>query len=190
MSNPRRPVDELAPQLYEELRRLSHAHLRRERPDHTLGTTALVHEAWVRLAGQAGLSADDRTRFFAIASTTMRRVLVDYARERRRIKRGGGAVAVSLDDIEPFLSEEEADEMLALDDALDRLAKLDPRAVSVVQHRFFGGYTLEETASLLGVSLKTVQRDWLAASAWLRKEVALDLGLAEMSTSDAPRRTH
>ena len=183
-----RPVDELVPQLYEELRRLARAHLRRERPGHTLGTTALVHEAYVRLAGQAGLSADDRTRFFAIASNTMRRVLVDYARERRRIKRGGGAAAVPLDDVEPFLSEEEADELLALDDALDRLATLDPRAASVVQHRFFGGFTLEETASLLDVSLKTVQRDWVAASAWLRKEVALDLGLPEMSTSAARRR--
>jgi len=183
-----RPVDELVPQLYEELRRLARAHLRRERPGHTLGTTALVHEAYVRLAGQAGLSADDRTRFFAIASNTMRRVLVDYARERRRIKRGGGAAAVPLDDVEPFLSEEEADELLALDDALDRLATLDPRAASVVQHRFFGGFTLDETASLLDVSLKTVQRDWLAASAWLRKEVALDLGLTEMSTSGARRR--
>jgi len=183
-----RPVDELVPQLYEELRRLARAHLRRERPGHTLGTTALVHEAYVRLAGQAGLSADDRTRFFAIASNTMRRVLVDYARERRRIKRGGGAAAVPLDDVEPFLSEDEADELLALDDALDRLATLDPRAASVVQHRFFGGFTLDETASLLDVSLKTVQRDWLAASAWLRKEVALDLGLPEMSTSAARRR--
>ena len=183
-----RPVDELVPQLYEELRRLARAHLRRERPGHTLGTTALVHEAYVRLAGQAGLAADDRTRFFAIASNTMRRVLVDYARERRRIKRGGGAAAVPLDDVEPFLSEEEADELLALDDALDRLATLDPRAASVVQHRFFGGFTLDETASLLDVSLKTVQRDWLAASAWLRKEVALDLGLPEMSTSAARRR--
>ena len=178
MPDPVRPVDELVPQLYDELRRLAHAHLRREQTGHTLGTTALVHEAWVRLAGQSGLSADDRTRFFAIASNTMRRVLVDYARERRRIKRGGGGVAVPLDEVEPFLSEEEAEEMLALDDALDRLVTLNPRAAAVVQHRFFGGFTLDETASLLGVSLKTVQRDWLAASAWLRKEVALDLGLA------------
>lgn len=178
MPDPERPVDELVPQLYDELRRLAHAQLRREGPGHTLGTTALVHEAYVRLAGQAGLSADDRTRFFAIASNTMRRVLVDYARERRRMKRGGGAAAVSLDEVEPFLSDDEAEELLALDDALDRLAAFNPRAASVVQHRFFGGFTLEETASLLDVSLKTVQRDWVAASAWLRKEVALDLGLA------------
>ena len=175
-------MDDLVPQLYDELRRLAHAHLRRERPGHTLGTTGLVHEVYVRLAGQAGLPADDRTRFFAIASATMRRVLVDYARERGRIKRGGGAVAVPLDEVEPFLSQEEAEELIALDDALDRLATLNPRAASVVQHRFFAGFSLEETASLLGVSLKTVQRDWLVASAWLRKEVALDLGLAHPAT--------
>ena len=182
MSDSRRPVDELVPQLYDELRRLARAHLRRERPGHTLGTTALVHEAYVRLAGQAGLPTDDRTRFFAIASNTMRRVLVDYARERRRLKRGGGDVAaVPLDEVEPFLSEEEVEELIALDDALDRLAALNPRAASVVQHRFFGGFTLDETASLLDVSLKTVQRDWLAASAWLRKEVAVDLGLPHPS---------
>lgn len=181
MSDSRRPVDEVVPQLYDELRRLARAHLRRERAGHTLGTTALVHEAYVRLTGHAGLAADDRTRFFAVASNTMRRVLVDYARERQRLKRGGGAAAVSLDEVEPFLSEDEAEELLALDDALDRLAALNPRAASVVQHRFFGGFTLEETASLLDVSLKTVQRDWLAASAWLRKEVALDLGLAHPS---------
>ena len=180
MSDPR-PVDELVPQLYDELRRLARAHLRREQPGHTLGTTGLVHEVYIRLAGQAGLPADDRTRFFAIASNTMRRVLVDYARERGRIKRGGGAAAVSLDEVEPFLSEVEAEELLSLDEALDRLATLNPRAASVVQHRFFGGFTLDETASLLGVSLKTVQRDWLVASAWLRKEVALDLGLPHPS---------
>jgi RNA polymerase sigma factor (TIGR02999 family) len=188
MADPTRPVDQLVPQLYDELRRLARAHLRRERPGHTLGTTALVHEAYVRLAGQTELSVDDRTRFFAIASNTMRRVLVDYARERRRLKRGGGAAAVSLEEVEPFLSEDEAEELIALDDALERLTTLNPRAASVVQHRYFGGFTLEETASLLEVSLKTVQRDWLVASTWLRKEVALDLGLAEMSTSDAPRR--
>jgi RNA polymerase sigma factor (TIGR02999 family) len=188
MPEPERPVDELVPQLYDELRRLARAHLRRERPGHTLETTALVHEAYVRLAGQTELSPDDRTRFFAIASNTMRRVLVDYARERRRLKRGGGAAAVPLEEVEPFLSEDEAEELLALDDALGRLAELNPRAATVVQHRFFGGFTLEETAALLEVSLKTVQRDWLAASAWLRKEVALDLGLTEMSTSASPRR--
>jgi RNA polymerase sigma factor (TIGR02999 family) len=140
------------------------------------------------LAGQTELSADDRTRFFAIASNTMRRVLVDYARDRRRLKRGGGATAIPLEEVEPFLSDDEAEELIALDDALERLATLDPRAADVVQHRFFGGFTLEETASLLEVSLKTVQRDWLAASAWLRKEVALDLGLTNMPSSDARRR--
>jgi RNA polymerase sigma-70 factor, ECF subfamily len=174
-----RGADAWVPQLYDELRRLARAQLRRERPGHTLCTTALVNEAYLRLAAQSGLTADDRTRFFAIASTTMRRVLVDHARERRRAKRGGGAVPVPLDEVEPMLSDEEAEELLALDDALERLAELNPRAAQVVQHRFFAGFTLEETATLLDVSLKTVQRDWLVAGAWLRKEIALDLGLLQ-----------
>jgi len=107
----------------------------------------------------------------------MRRVLVDYARARRRHKRGGGEVHVPLDEVEPFLSDAEADEVLALDDALNRLAEINPRGAEVVQQRFYAGLSLEETAELLGVSTKTVQRDWTAARAWLRKEVARDLGL-------------
>ena len=172
-----RGADEMIPRLYEELRALARVHLRRERPEHTLGTTGLVHEAWLRLASQHGLGAGDTGRFFTIASVTMRRVLVDHARTRRRAKRGGGVDAVPLEDVEAFLSDEEADEVVALDEALERLAQVNPRASEVVLHRFFGGFSLEETAELLGVSTKTVQRDWLAASAWLRKEVARDLGL-------------
>jgi RNA polymerase sigma factor (TIGR02999 family) len=174
-----RRADDLVPLLYDELRRLARAQLRRERTGHTLSTTALVHEAYVRLAGQSHLAPRDRTEFLIIASNTMRRVLVDYARERKRIKRGGGATPVSLDDVEAFLSNEEAEELTALDDALARLAELNPRAAQVVQHRFFAGFTLDETAALLDVSLKTVQRDWLVASAWLRKEVSHDLGLLD-----------
>lgn len=179
-SQSERRADDLVPALYDELRRLARAQLRRERTGHTLCTTALVHEAYVRLVGQAGLSADDRTQFLIIASSTMRRVLVDYARQRKRVKRGGGATAVPLDEVEAFLSTDEAEELTALDDALERLAQLNPRAAQVVQHRFFAGFTLEETATLLAVSLKTVQRDWLVASAWLRKEVAHDLGMLEL----------
>jgi RNA polymerase sigma-70 factor, ECF subfamily len=177
-SDEQRPADELVPRLYEELRALARVHLRREhRRDHTLGTTGLVHEAWLRLASQHGLQREDTGRFFAAASNTMRRVLVDHARTRRRAKRGGGEVAVPLDDVESFLTDDEAEELVALDDALERLARVNPRAGQVVLHRFFGGFSLEETAELLGVSTKTVQRDWMAASAWLRKEVARDLGL-------------
>ena len=176
-SGSERPADELVPRLYEELRTLAHAQLRSERREHTLGTTGLVHEAWLRLASQHGLGREDTGRFFAIASNTMRRVLVDHARHRRRAKRGGGVDALPLDDVESFLTDDEADELVVLDDALKRLAEVNPRASEVVMHRFFGGFSLEETAELLGVSMKTVQRDWLAASAWLRKEVEHDLGL-------------
>ena len=170
-------IDDLVARHYDELRRLAHAYLRRERLGLTLQTTGLVNEAYLRLASLAGIGADERTRFFAVASTTMRRVLVDHARSRNRQKRGDGAEAVTLDDSAPALSADEADELVALDEALTRLAEINPRGGEVVQYRFFGGLTLQETAELLGVSAKTVQRDWLAARAWLRKEVAKDLGI-------------
>ncbi|HXI22173.1 MAG TPA: ECF-type sigma factor [Gemmatimonadales bacterium] len=169
---------ELVARHYDELRGLAHALLRRERPGHTLNTTGLVNEAYLRLAGQAGLSDAERGRFFAIATTTMRRILVDHARGRRRLKRGGGEVPVPLDEA-TWMSDAEAEELVALDDAMSRLEAVNPRGSDVVQYRFFGGLTLEETARLLGVSAKTVQRDWLAARAWLRKEVARDLGLLD-----------
>jgi RNA polymerase sigma factor (TIGR02999 family) len=176
-------ADQLVAQLYDELRAIAHAQLRRERTGHTLGTTALVHEAYLRLAGRADVGADDRRAFFAAASATMRRLLIDHARRRRRLKRGGGAGAVALDDAEAagalLFTDDEADELLALDEALDRLAAANPRGSAVVQHRFFAGLTLDETAAVLGVSAKTVQRDWLVARAWLRKEIARDLGLLE-----------
>lgn len=171
------PADELVSRLYEELRVVAHAQLRNERHDHTLGTTGLVHEAYLRLLGQRDLDPADRPRFFAAASATMRRVLLDYARRRKRGKRGGDAPVESLDDAEEFLSETQAEELLVIDDALRRLAERDARAAQVLEYRFFAGLSLEETAELLGVSSKTVQRDWLAARAWLRKEVALDLGI-------------
>jgi RNA polymerase sigma factor (TIGR02999 family) len=177
------PNDRLAadfvPRLYDELRALAHRHLRRERTGHTLGTTDLVHEAYLRLAGPAGLTVEGRTHFLNAASGTMRRVLVDYARQRKRIKRGEEPTPVSFDEVESFLTDDEAEEIDALNDALDRLAVVSPRAAEVVQHRFFGGYTVDETAGLLALSAKTVQRDWLVASAWLRKEVAWDLGLLD-----------
>jgi RNA polymerase sigma factor (TIGR02999 family) len=184
-----RPADQLVARMYDELRALAHAHLRRERPGHTLGTTALVNEAYLRLAGQTALEPAERTRFFGIASNTMRRVLVDHARRRTRLKRGAGEASVSLDadgalaesvQADALLSEQEADELLALDGALDRLAAVNPRGSTVVQHRFFGGLTLDETADVLGVSAKTVQRDWLVARAWLRKEIARDLGVIDL----------
>ncbi len=162
----------LVPLLYDDLRLLARKQLRNERPGHTLSTTGLVNEAYLRLIEQHQLRAEDRPQFFAIAATTMRRILVDYARTRKRLKRGGGQAPIPLEEAEQFLTEQEADEVLALDAALDRLAALEPRAVQVAQCRFYSGLTLEETAQALGVSVKTVQRDWIAARAWLRKEVA------------------
>ena len=182
MNDDRRSVDDLVARHYDELRRLAHRYLRRERSAMTLQTTGLVNEAYLRLATLAGIGEDERTRFFALASTTMRRVLVDHARTRGRQKRGAAADRVPLEDVEWMLSDAEAEELVALDDALTRLEEINPRGSEVVQYRFFGGLTLEETAELLGVSTKTVQRDWLAARAWLRKEVAKDLGILDSTT--------
>lgn len=175
----RRSVDDLVARHYAELRALAHRYLRRERAGLTLQTTGLVNEAYLRLASLDGIEPDERTRFFAVASTTMRRILVDHARSRHRQKRGNGGEALPLDDIDAALTDDEAEELVALDEALSRLAEINPRGSDVVQYRFFGGLTLDETADLLGVSAKTVQRDWLAARAWLRKEVAKDLGILE-----------
>jgi RNA polymerase sigma factor (TIGR02999 family) len=179
MPDESRTVDDLVARHYDELRRLAHAYLRRERSGVTLQTTGLVNEAYLRLASLAGIGPDEKTRFFAVASTTMRRVLVDHARSRARQKRGSDAEAVPLEDVEWMLSDAEAEELVALDEALTRLEEINPRGSEVVQYRFFGGLTLEETSELLGVSAKTVQRDWLAARAWLRKEVARDLGILD-----------
>jgi RNA polymerase sigma factor (TIGR02999 family) len=175
-----RSADDLVARMYDELRALARAHLRRERVGHTLETGALINEAYLRLAGQTALGPLDRTRFFGVASNAMRRVLVDHARRRARLKRGAAEAPVALDEADALLSTREADELLVLDDALDRLAACSPRGGAVVQHRFFGGLTLEETAEVLGVSTKTVQRDWLAARAWLRKEIARDLDLVDL----------
>lgn len=175
----RRSVDDLVARHYDELRRLAHRYLMRERSGVTLQTTGLVSEAYLRLATLANLGAEERTRFFAVASTTMRRVIVDHARRRHRLKRGDDPDAVPLDDVDWALSDVEAEELVALDEALDRLSRVNPRGAEVVQYRFFGGLTADETADQLGVSAKTIQRDWLAARAWLRKEVAKDLGMLQ-----------
>lgn len=170
-------IDEFAPSLYNELRRLAHGHLRRERTGHTLNTTALVHEAWLRMSAAYSLPDAESTRFFAVASTTMRRVLIDHARRVRSDKRGGDVVRESLEAADHFLTANQADELVSLDDALERLAGADPRAAEVVVMRFFGGLTEQETADALGISPKTVQRTWVSARAWLRKEIMADLGL-------------
>jgi RNA polymerase sigma factor (TIGR02999 family) len=172
-------LDRIVRVLYAELHELARWRLRDERRGHTLPATALVNEAYLRLAHQNRIAAGSRTQFFAVASNTMRRALVDYVRTRARLKRGGGMERVPLEHAEALLTDEEADELLALEDALGRLAQLNPRGAQVVEHRFFPGLSVEEIAELLGVSSKTVQRDWIAARAWLRKEVARDLGLPE-----------
>lgn len=174
-----RSVDDLVARHYDDLRRIAHAYLRRERTGVgiTLQTTGLVSEAYLRFATLTGIGPEERTRFFAVASRTMRRILIDHARRRSRLKRGANVEALTLEGDDWPLSDDEADELLALDDALVRLERLDPRCAEVVQHRFFGGLTLDETAEALGVSAKTVQREWLAARAWLRKEVVKELEL-------------
>lgn len=166
-------LEHLLPRVYDELRQLARAQLRREDTGHTLGATALVHEAYLRLADREILEPQDRHHFFAIASQAMRRVLIDHARTRKRKKRGSGRVALSLEHAGALLAEDGADELLLLDRALDRLAEVNPRAAQVVERRFFAGLTLDETATSLGVSLKTVQRDWLLARAWLQNEIGV-----------------
>ena len=165
-------LDELIPLLYAELCRIAHGRMRGERSDHTLSTTALVHEAYLKLRRERRVNVADRSQFLAAAGNTMRRILVDHARARTRKKRGGGRRPISLDDAEPLFDVAKAEEILALDDALSRLESANPRGVEVVVHRVFSGLTSDETAELLGVSSKTVQRSWVAARAWLRKEVA------------------
>lgn len=165
-------LEQLMPLIYDELRLIARKQLRSERRGHTLATTDLVNEAYLRLVDQRKLEAGDRPQFFAIAATTMRRILVDYARTRKRVKRGGDAKPVPLEEAEALLTREEAEEVLALDSALERLAVMEPRAARIVECRFYGGLTIEETSRALDVSTKTVQRDWLAARAWLRKEVS------------------
>lgn len=161
-----RDVDAAFSLVYDELRRMARGHLRRERDGHTLSTTDLVHEAYVRLVDQTGIPVRERPRFFAIAATAMRRVLIEYARKRQTSKRGAGAERLSLDEVE--LAADDSSEMLiALDEALTRLAETEPRLARVVECRYFGGLTDEETAAALDVTSRTVRRDWTKAKDWL-----------------------
>lgn len=169
-------LERLVPLLYDELRRIARENLRKERAGHTLQTTALVHEAYLRLLGGAPVRASDRARFFGAASRAMQRILVDHARARRRQKRGGDLRRVPLEHVEDLLTERQADEIVALEDALGRLEGVDDRCAEVVRLRFFGGLEMQEIAETIGVSERTVRRDWISARAWLRKEVAADLG--------------
>ena len=161
---------ELVPIVYEELHRMAHRYMKRERIGHTLQTTALVNEVYLRLVDQKETDWQNRAQFFAISAQLMRRILVDYARQQKYEKRGGGARKVSLDEA-ACLSEENAPELVALDEALNELAKVDPRKVRVVELRFFGGLNVAETAAVMGIHENTVVRDWSTARAWLYKAV-------------------
>jgi RNA polymerase sigma factor (TIGR02999 family) len=159
-------LDKLTPLVYDELRRIAHRYVRRERNGHTLQTTALVNEAYMRLAGERKIEWENRAHFFAVTARVMRHILTDYARSRGYAKRGGEANQVPLAEAY-VMSQERAAELVILDEALAELAKLDPRKSRVVELRYFGGLSLEETAEVLEVSLMTVRRDWRAAKAWL-----------------------
>ena len=166
-------LEHIVPLVYEELRRVARWHLRNERLPNALSATTLVHEAYLRLLQQRQIGAIDRGDFVAVAGLTMRRVLVDEARRRNRAKRGGGESLVPLDDeIGIPFAEGDAEQIVALDALLGRLAALNDRAARVVEYRIFAGLTLEETATALDMSVKTVQRTWTTARAWLRKELA------------------
>lgn len=166
--------NDLCDLLYEELRRLASRHRRCWDGDFTLETTALVHEAYLKLADAASTDWKDRAHFFAVASRAMRQILVNYAERQRALKRGGGAPHLSLDGVNP-VSPGASDEILALHEALERLEEYSERQARVVEYRFFSGLRLRETAEVLGVSLSTVERDWTAASAWLREEMRQSL---------------
>ena len=163
--------DELLPLVYDELRRLAHHYLRNERPHHTLQSTALVNEAYLRLVGQDLPKWESRAHFFAIAAQLMRQILVDYARRHRASKRGSGACMLELDDAAGLPQRKNVD-LIALDDALNTLAEIDPRQSRVVELRFFAGLSLEETSEVMGIATATVQRDWTAARAWLHREIS------------------
>ena len=165
-----RASEALVPLVYAELRRQARRILRREGEGHTLQATALVHEAWLRLDGQHDARWENRTQFLAVAAQMMRRVLVDHARTRRARKRGGGATQVTLGDANQVAAPDNVD-VLALDDALARLATLDPRKAQLVELRYFAGLSIPEAAAVLGVSPATVGREWVVARMWLRREL-------------------
>lgn len=160
----------LIPLVYQELRRIAQHHLRQERPDHTLQSTALVHEAYLRLVKQAPAEVENRAHFLAVASRLMRQILVDHARGHRAAKRGGG-LKLELQDAMVFQKAQDVD-LIALDNALNELARLDPQQSQIVEMRFFGGLSIEDTAEVIGVSRTTVKREWATARAWLLREMS------------------
>ena len=167
----REALDRLIPAVYAELRRQAARHLRRERYGHTLQTTDLIHEAYLRLVDQKNVRWQNRAHFFAVSAQLMRRILVDHARRRHRAKRGGSGITLPLDEGLLVVAEKSGVDLLALDEAMTRLASIDERQSQIVELRFFSGLTIEETATVLGVSLTTVKDDLNMAKAWLRREI-------------------
>jgi RNA polymerase sigma-70 factor, ECF subfamily len=168
-------TSKLIPLVYEELRRLAGGYMRRERSDHTLQPTPLVHEAYLKLVEQRSVNWQSRAHFLGIAAQIMRRILIDHARGHLRDKRGGGERPVPLDEALAF-APEQSSELVKLDQSLERLAKLHPRQSKIVELRFFGGLTVEQTAAVLGISEKTVKRDWSMAKAWLHGDLKVSRG--------------
>jgi RNA polymerase sigma factor (TIGR02999 family) len=164
-------LEELMPLVYGELRRLAARHLRRERAGHTLQATALVHEAYLRLLGERGVSWQNRAHFYAIAARRMRHILVEHARSRDAAKRGGGKYKLSLSKVDRFAPRGDVN-LLALDEALERLEEIDPQKSRIIELRYFGGLTIEDTAEVLGISPATVKREWSMARAWLRRDIS------------------
>jgi RNA polymerase sigma-70 factor (ECF subfamily) len=164
-------LDRLMPLVYDELRRIAGRYMKRERSEHTLQTTALVNEAYLRMVDQKNVDWQNRAHFFAVAASVMRHLLVDHARARGRVRRGADPQQVSLDEA-ALISEQKGEEMLALDEALTKLAAIDERKVRIVELRYFSGLSAEETATVLGVSEITVKREWLKAKAWLYRELS------------------
>jgi RNA polymerase sigma-70 factor (ECF subfamily) len=167
----RAALDRLMPLVYQELRRLAHRQMRREREGDTLQTTALVNEAYLRLVDYERVKARDRAHFLAIAAQAMRRILIERARSRRSNKRGSNPQRLSLEEVADVADERAAD-LLALDEALQTLSNIDPRKAQLVELRYFGGLTIEEAANVLGVSTPTVERDWSTARIWLHREIS------------------
>ena len=179
-------LDRLMPIVYDKLRRIAHAQLRGERPEHTLNTTALVNEAYLKLVNVRQVEWRDRAHFFAVAARLMRRILIDYARARQREKRGGDAVHVPLAEAQDIPLGRAADDLLALDEALARLETQSERQCRVVGCRCFAGMTVEETAAALGISVATVKRDWTFSRAWLNRELASSDGSAVADAQPSP----
>jgi RNA polymerase sigma-70 factor, ECF subfamily len=169
----RSALEKLTPLIYDELRRIAHRYVQRERNGQTLQTTALVNEAYIRLAGQEQHSWQDRAHFLAVTARVMRHILIDHARRRRAARHGGEVQTVPLEEA-ALMPMQRAAELMALDEALGELKRLDPRKSEVVELRYFGGLSLEETAEILGISVMTVRRDWRAAKAWLFRRMKND----------------